>query len=184
LVNRKSGEISMDKSYCIFGDSVTQAAYVKEAWVDLLRAYLEDKFPNDFVNVFNLGVGGNTTNDILKRFNEESLVRVPTSIIFAVGINDSSYIEKNLFKSNLEKLCDLAIKFSTDITFVGPVLSVDSRDRKRVEDYNNVLETVVLSRNFKFIQLLDKLAPQDFIDGLHPNEQGHGKMFEIIKKYF
>lgn len=176
----------MDKTYCVFGDSVTQAAYVRVSWVDLLKTFLEDKFPDDFVNVFNLGVGGNTTNDILKRFEGESLARTPTSIIFAVGINDSSLhlVEKNIFKSNLKRLCDMATKFSTDITFIGPVLSVDSHDRKRVEDYNNVLETVVCSRNFKFIQLLDKLNPEDFQDGLHPNEQGHRKMFEIIKKYF
>lgn len=176
----------MDKTYCVFGDSVTQAAYVQNSWVDLLKAYLEDKFPDDFVNVFNLGVGGNTTNDILKRFYEESSVRIPTSIIFAVGINDSSLhlVEKNLFESNLKRLCDMATKFSTDITFVGPVLGADSNDRKRAENYNNVLETVGLSRNFKFIQLLDKLNPEDFQDGLHPNEQGHRKMFEIIKKYF
>ena len=43
----------MDKTYLIFGDSVTQAAYVKVGWVDLLSRYLEGKYPNDFVNVFN-----------------------------------------------------------------------------------------------------------------------------------
>lgn len=182
-LDRPAQFINMDKTYCIFGDSVTQAAYVRDSWVNLLKTYLEDKYQSDFVNVFNLGVGGNTTNDILKRFDEESSARTPTSIIFAVGINDSSLhlVEKNIFESNLKRLCDMATKFSTDITFIGPVLSVDSYDRKRAEDYNNILKTVVCSRNFKFIQLLDKLNPEDFQDGLHPNEQGHRKMFEIIK---
>lgn len=46
-----------DRTYCIFGDSVTQAAYIETPWVDLLREYLEKKYSNDFINVFNLGVG-------------------------------------------------------------------------------------------------------------------------------
>lgn len=197
----------MEKTYCVFGDSVTQAAYVRNSWVNLLKADLEEKFQDDFVNVFNLGVDGNTTNDILARFENESAARIPTSIIFAVGVNDSTYIQsisrpitpENVFESNLEKLIDLAIKFSKDITFVGLVLGDDSilkplpgwtenyewsYDRKRTENYNNILETVAGSENCKFIQLLDKLKSEDFEDGLHPNEQGHRKMYEIIKKYF
>ena len=197
----------MDKTYCIFGDSVTHAAYVRNGWVDLLRIYLEDKFPNDFVNVLNLGVGGNTTNDILSRFESESAARIPTSLIFAVGVNDSAYIqsiarpivEEKMFESNLKKLIDLAVKFSKDIMFIGPVLGNDSilkplpggmededwsYDRKRTGNYNNILKNIVVSRNCKLIQLLDKLNSEDFEDGLHPNEQGHRKMFEIIKQYF
>ena len=197
----------MDKSYCIFGDSVTQAAYVRNSWVDLLKTDLEEKFQDDFVNVFNLGVDGNTTNDILARFENESTARIPTSIIFAVGVNDSAYIqslsspitEEKMFEFNLTKLVALAVQFSKDITFVGLVLGDDSTlkplpggaenyewsyDKKRTENYNNIQKTVVRSRNCKFIQLLDKLNPDDFQDGLHPNEQGHRKMYKIIKKYF
>lgn len=197
----------MDKTYCVFGDSVTQAAYVRNSWVNLLKADLEEKFQDDFVNIFNLGVDGNTTNDILARFENESAARIPTSIIFAVGVNDSAYIqsfsrpitEEKMFESNLKKLIALAVKFSKDITFVGLVLGDDSilkplpggtenyewsYDRKRTENYNNILETVAGSGNCKFIQLLDQLGPEDFQDGIHPNEKGHTKMFKIIKNYF
>lgn len=31
---------------------------------------------------------------------------------------------------------------------------------------------------------MDKLDFSDFQDGLHPNEQGHRKIFEVIKNYF
>lgn len=197
----------MDKTYCVFGDSISQAAYVRNSWVNLLKADLEEKFQDDFVNVFNLGIDGNTTNDILARFENESTARIPTSIIFAIGVNDSAYIQsisrpiiaEKVFESNLKKLIALAVKFSKDITFVGLVLGDDSilkplpggtenyewsYDRKRTENYNNILETITRSENCKFIQLLDQLGPEDFQDGLHPNDQGHRKMFEIIKKYF
>lgn len=197
----------MDKTYCIFGDSVTLAAYVRNSWVDLLRIYLEEKYQDSFVNVSNLGIGGNTTTNILERFERESTARAPSSIIFSVGINDSAYlqifskpiVEEEIFKSNIERLISLAEKFSTDIIFVGPVLGDDSilkpslggeesdqwwYDRNRVVAYDKILEKVTHSKNHRFIRLLDKLDPKDFQDGLHPNEQGHKKMFDVIKRYF
>lgn len=178
----------MDKTYCIFGDSVTQAAYIKVGWVDQLRHYLEDKYCDDFINVFNLGIAGNTTGDILKRFKGEALSRKPTSIIFAVGINDTKYSSPIKFKANLGKLVKLAKRFSSNITFVGLVLGDWTGDepfsQEKTRDYNQIINGVVELKKCKFIRLQDKLDSKDFMDGLHPNDQGHKKMFEVIKKYF
>jgi lysophospholipase L1-like esterase len=177
----------MDKSYCIFGDSVIQAAYVKVSWVTLLKQYLEDKYKDGFINVFNLGIGGNTTGDLLKRFNSEALSRSPTTIIFAVGIDDTKYYNPIQFKSNLEKLIKLAKGFTPEIIFVGLVLGDWTGDepfsRERTTNYNQIIKEVAESKECKFIQLQDKLNSRDFRDGLHPNDQGHRKMFEVIKKY-
>lgn len=178
----------MDKTFCIFGDSVTQAAYVKVGWVDLLRQYLEEKYCNDFVNVFNLGIGGNTTGDILKRFSSEAQSRYPTSIIFAIGINDTKLNNPKEFRANLEKLIELAKKFTSEITFVGLVLGdwkgEELFSQEKTKNYNNILKEVAETRECKFIQLENILDSKDFMDGFHPNEQGHRKMFEVVKKYF
>lgn len=187
----------MDKTFCIFGDSVVQAAYAKRGWVDMLREYLEKKYPNDFVNVFNLGVGGNTTDDMLKRFASEAAARIPTSIIFSVGVNDSGYyqtpdrpvVEPAQFRANLEKLIGAAQKVSADIIFVGLVLGKVGPDektftRQRTKDYDQIIKEVAEKHACRFIDLLDELAPEDFQDGLHPNDLGHRKMFAVIKKYF
>ncbi|MEK7127392.1 MAG: GDSL-type esterase/lipase family protein, partial [Patescibacteria group bacterium] len=112
----------MDKTYCIFRDSVTQAGYVKTGWVEMLRQYLEEKYPDNFVSVFNLGINGETTDNVLTRFDNECLVRRPTDIIFAVGINDTKDYDAKQFKDNIEKLISLGNKFTKDITFVGLVL--------------------------------------------------------------
>lgn len=187
----------MDKTFCIFGDSVVQAAYVKRGWVDMLREYLEKKYKRDFVNVFNLGVGGNTSEDILKRFASEAAARIPTSIIFSVGVNDSGYyqtpanpvVELAQFRSNLEKLAQAGQKISSDITFVGLVLGNPGPDEKsftrpRTKKYDQAIREITQKYQCQFIDLLNELNHQDFQDGLHPNDQGHRKMFEVIKKYF
>ncbi|CAN5356451.1 hypothetical protein BH10PAT1_BH10PAT1_5390 [soil metagenome] len=177
----------MDKTFCIFGDSVTQAAYVKVGWVDLLRVYLEQKHKNSFVNVFNLGIGGNTTQDVLERIDSESKVRKPSSVIFAVGVNDCKNYDINQFKINIEKLIEKALNFNNDIVFVGLVLGnyggSEGFSKDKVVKYNSVINELSKGAKLKFVDLFDKLESSDFMDGLHPNDQGHIKMFEEIKKY-
>lgn len=178
----------MDKIYCFFGDSVTQASYVKRGWVDLLRIYLEEKYTEDDVSVFNLGINGNTTYDILKRFEAESKPRNPTSIIFAIGINDTKFDNENQFENNIKNIIEKAKRFNSDITFIGLVLGNDIVEENfslvKTKRYNQIMKDIAKSEKCRFIELFDKLEPGDFIDRLHPNEKGHQKMFEEIKKYF
>jgi len=195
----------MDKTFCIFGDSVTQAAYVNTGWVDLFRTYLEQKYCDEFINVFNLGIGGNTSDDILKRFRTESEAREPTDIIFAFGVNDSGYfkspnkpiVSEQRFTENVITLISQAKEFSNNITFIGLILGNESLlkpfpgsaqgksyDLTRVINFNDKLNDQAAVSNCQLIQLLDKLNPTDFSDGLHPNDQGHLKMFNEIKKWF
>ena len=102
-----------------------------------------------------------------------------------------------IFQQNIIKLIELAKKHTTDIIFIGLVLGDDSLlkpfpesskgesyDHKRAIKYDNLLKNLVESNNCKYIYLYDKLLVEDFIDGLHPNEKGHLKMYEVIKEYF
>ncbi len=192
----------MDLIYSVFGDSVVQASYVEKSWVELLRTHLEAKFKDHFINVFNLGIGGNTTNDILERIEFEAKFRCPTSIIIGIGVNDSGYfltpdkpiVEKERFKSNLKKIIKIAKKSTANITFIGLVLGDDtllqpfpasskgkSYTKERVLDYDKTIREVAHKNDCKYIYLVDKLNFKDFQDGLHPNESGHKKMFEEIK---
>ena len=178
----------MDKSYCVFGDSVTQAAYVDVGWVDLLRKHLEGTYKEDLINVFNLGIGGDTTGDMLKRFSNEVVSRNPTAIIFAVGINDTKAHDPKRFENNMKELIKQAKEYTTDIACIGLVLGdwkgTDPFSTDRTTHYNHILEEVVHVEGCRFIPLQGKLDAIDFQDGLHPNEQGHRKMFEVIKNYF
>lgn len=210
--NPSSAAKNMDKTYsqknsvyCIFGDSIAQAAYARNGWVELFKQFLEEKYQGDFINVFNLGVGGNTSEDLLKRFENEAFARKPTDFVFQIGNNDSGYFgvpvkpitEESKFALNLEELIAKASKFSPKITFIGLVLGDDSilqpfpgsstnkaYSRERVKAYDKIVKDISEKNGCRFIEILDKLDFSDFQDGLHPNEQGHKKMFEVIKKYF
>lgn len=75
----------------MFGDSVTYAGYIKNSWANLIKLDLESNSQED-VEFFNLGINGNTSDDILNRFDVEAQARQPELIIFAFGVNDSGYI--------------------------------------------------------------------------------------------
>jgi lysophospholipase L1-like esterase len=82
----------MEKTICLFGDSITWGAWDPErgGWGARLRSYFETN--NIEVNVYNCGVSGNNTDDLLQRFKVEATARKPNIIIFAIGINDSQYV--------------------------------------------------------------------------------------------
>ena len=68
----------------VFGDSVAWGAFdeKKGGWVDRFKLHHSDC-------VYNLGVSGDKSFDLLKRFQVECVARKPNVIFFAVGINDS-----------------------------------------------------------------------------------------------
>ena len=113
---------------CVFGDSLTYAGYIKNSWTNLLKWYLEENSDED-VELYNLGINGNTSEDILNRFKSESEQRQPDTIIFAYGINDSSYlieidkclVEIEQFRRNTQELINEAKKITSKIIFVGLV---------------------------------------------------------------
>jgi lysophospholipase L1-like esterase len=130
---------------------------------------------------------------------------MPTVIIFAFGVNDSGYfrtpdkpiVSEERFTKNIESLISQANKLTTNITFVGPVLGDESLLKPypestkgksyefvRVQAYDRLIKNLAEKNLCQYISLLDKLNFEDFSDGLHPNDKGHLKMFQEIKKYF
>lgn len=85
----------METRLTIFGDSITWGAcdYEGGGWSTRLRRYFETSDKYD-VSVYNLGIGGDATDNLLFRFGTEGLARnrFPQTIIFAIGINDSQYM--------------------------------------------------------------------------------------------
>ena len=73
----------------VFGDSITYGAWDKDGgWVQRLRKFLDENYEDFFV--CNLGVSGNNSDDLLKRFEFETEQRIKeekkTIFIFAIGI--------------------------------------------------------------------------------------------------
>lgn len=198
----------------IFGDSIVHGAWDidKGGWVQRIKSFLDEETLSESEDehiIYNLGVCGNTTEDLLERFEFETKQRLKEDgeelmFIFAIGVNDSQFIhsKNNLrfspeeYKDNLDKLLNLAKKFSSKIIFIGlspvdetktiPWDTDKSYKNEYIRKFNGVLRTFCEENNIYFIEILEKLVKENYQnllgDGLHPNSKGHKKIFEAIKK--
>jgi len=191
-----------EKDICIFGASITWGAYDPEngGWATMVRNYYEEK---DGRSVYNLGICGDTTEGLLRRVEIEASARGPSFIIFAVGINDSQFLKQEnrnqvpleKFKSNLKELLSISYKFTDKIIFIGLTnvdnsrVSIDSYaddhlyKSEFVEEYNNALKEFCNAKKIPFLDIFDLLDKNDLVDGLHPNSQGHKKLFNKIRDF-
>lgn len=197
------------KTYLIFGASITYGAWDKEGgWVQRLRKCLEK---DQEILIYNLGVSGDNTEDLLERFESEtkSRLREDTSIeiIFDIGINDSQFIHskgrnsipEDKFKNNIHKLIELARKYSSKIIFIG-LTPVDeaktcpiewnknkSYKNEYIKKYNNLIKLICKENNIPFIDIFSEWVKLNYKklleDGLHPNTEGHKLIYERIKEF-
>ncbi|PIY59568.1 hypothetical protein COY96_01070 [Candidatus Wolfebacteria bacterium CG_4_10_14_0_8_um_filter_37_11] len=186
---------------CIFGDSITWGAYDPQngGWVNRLKNYFEKQGEDN--DVYNLGVSGDSTTDLFERIEIETKSREANLIIFAIGVNDAQFIHSTNsnrisdgdFESNIKKLFEIAKEFTSKIIFIG-LTPVDETKTKpipwntdktytneRIKKFDQIIENFCLKNNLKFIPINDLLNNDDLIDGLHPNTQGHIKIFDRVK---
>ena len=194
----------------VFGDSLVYGAWdlEKGGWVNRLRLFLDKeniKKSEFYYSVYNLGVSGDTSKDVLKRFEIETKHRLRDELVFlfGVGTNDSAWmhsknnfwIPQMEFEENIRKLISIARKFSSKIVFVGMVGVDESRvdpilwDKDKsykneyIRKYDELLEKICNEEKVGYIKLFGKISKELLEDGLHPNSEGHKKIFEAVRDF-
>lgn len=73
--------------------------------------------------VVNKGVGGNNTNDLLKRFDKDVLAQSPDLVIMMVGTNDMLNTKKivsyELYRANYESIIQKLIKHKIKVVMMS-----------------------------------------------------------------
>lgn len=191
----------------VFGDSIAYGACDKDGgWVLRLRKFLDKNTPVEpetHFLVYNLGISGDNTSKLVERVEVECRAREPEIIIFAIGMNDSYYINSKDnprvklvdFQNNLDKLLKIAEQFTKNIIFVGLTKADESRtmpvawdsqqyyDNDNINKYDSVIKKFCKENKLKYIPMFDLLDKTDLEDGSHPNSKGHQKMLEIVKDF-
>lgn len=186
----------------IWGASTTEGFYDTEAggWADRIKQYLS--FENG-THVFNLGVSGAVSTDLVDRFDMEAKYRKPDIIIISLGTNDAGVlidINENQvsiddFTDNIKSLLEKSKKYTDNIVIVCSIPVNESvcnpwRNKllylnEEIKKYNSKAVELAKEYNVKYIDLFDKFKNDNYKellhDGLHPNSAGHKLMFDIIK---
>jgi lysophospholipase L1-like esterase len=189
----------------VFGDSIAWGAFdlEKGGWVERLKTYFFNReLGKEFYSVYNLEISRDNTDKLMKRFEVETIAREPSIIIFAIGINDSQYILSRYnprvslekFRENYSNLINLSRKFTDKIIFIG-LTNVDETksmpipwdtskfyDNENILEYDKEIRRICNENNLFYIPVSDLLTKEDLSDGLHPNTEGHRKIFERIKE--
>ncbi|MFP4520524.1 MAG: SGNH/GDSL hydrolase family protein [Fibrobacterota bacterium] len=189
---------------CVFGDSIARGVDDRNGggWAERLKMSLIKK--GSGYDVYNLGISGNNTEDLIKRFHSEAEIRNPQIVVFFIGTNDSQFVDnlenhavsEKKFKSNILFLADQAASINSKAVFLG----IPSCDQERLmpapwnpskfytEDslrkYDRILKQACIEKSTDYLKtqgLYDPLSETS--DGLHPDSKGHEKLFRLVEDF-
>jgi lysophospholipase L1-like esterase len=180
----------MSQVVLVFGDSIVMGLW------DEHGGWPERLWQGRSRIVYNLGVDGETSDDVSSRFQSEAKARGANKnsvVVFAVGINDSSRmnganrVDLATYVRNVEGLIDRTREnFTQRILCVGlaPIdqsksvpfilektISFYSTDQ---HEYDSALETLCRKREVRYVSLRN-LSLENHLseDGVHPLSEGH-----------
>ena len=181
----------VEENIVFLGDSITEL-------------YDVDKYYSDY-HVVNSGIGGHTTEDILKDMKNRVYQYNPSKVFLLIGTNDLqreksveeivdnikeilSEIRKNRSKAiiYLESIYPVN---NTDIDKVDHDM-VGKRNNDNIKEINKQLEEYCKEEKITYINLYKELQDNDgnlkeeyTKDGLHLSDEGYEKITEVLKKY-
>lgn len=197
----------MEKNYILIGDSITYGAGSTNCsfgWASLFKEYISSKSKVrgklDLINI--CGFNGYNTNHLKKVFkniikgyyrdNKRNIV------LLFIGTNDSQYNDLNVnrvnlkeYKRNINNFIKISNELNMKIVLIGlPGTGKDKLDWKKNEyygndmiiKYNDVLKNTSKENKIKLINTFGLLNSNDYYDGLHPNNNGHKRLFKLIIK--
>ena len=180
----------------VFGDSIVFGNWDQDGgWVDRLKKYFfKESLSNSdyYYMVYNVGVSGDTSSELLERFEyevqhrlwerEETGEKEEIIIILSTGKNDAAFIKSrksltvsiNNFTINIKQLLTIAKKYSVKIVFVGPSFIDETKTKptewdsnieyrnKDIEKYNEMIKLSCQEKKIHFINMYEEFKKLDY----------------------
>ena len=177
-------------------------------YIGRLKTWHENQNINN--KVYNLGISGDTTTGMLKRFPPEVSIRKPNLILITSGLNDTRKIggkskppttPVEQFKKNIETLIKKG-KTLTDVVFIS-VFPIDDKKTSPLLYWNHddyfycmtdaikyakIVNSICETERVPYLDIFNEWLHQDykqwlFEDGLHANAVGHEKIYKSLKSF-
>lgn len=145
-------------------------------------------------DVINKGINGDTTGNIIKRFNRDVISHKPDYVFILTGTNDFIYDELSPSQvyNNLTSMAKIATSEGINPILLTP-LPVNAEMASRLwmvgygTDYNHVnrqleeISELIRNSNIKFIDLNGEYRKCNlYHDGIHPTPEGHRFIADVI----
>ncbi|MGE5398257.1 MAG: SGNH/GDSL hydrolase family protein [Chitinophagales bacterium] len=139
-------------------------------------------------NIINRGINGNTTSDMLSRFDRHVIAFHPDYVIIMGGINDIIWRESHdRIVWNIEQMIKKAQNAGISVV-IGMVTPIDdsegearlTRLREWLTEFTREQSIPVIDFYSVFINREGQLINELLLDGGHPTTEGYHRMFEAI----
>ena len=198
------------------GDSVTDAGRVYpigqgfcdgvgKGYVRVVQDLIAVWYPEMNVRITNVGVGGENSRDMLKRFNDDVVALNPDWVSICIGINDvwrqfdspailNSHVLPDEYERNVEEMI-LKVKGKVKGIFIlSPyIMEANKEDfmRKRMDEYVAISKKLAEKHGCVFVDFQKvyedycKIRHSSYIswDRIHPNQVGATLMAREFLKY-
>ena len=196
-----------------FGDSITYGSHVSVGWADQLRSFFFEAFhaqdPDGYPRMYNLGIPGETTDGLAKRFEAEAAARFRSKygsaiILLAYGSNDSArqpdsseyMVPLERYEGNLLQALESALKLTDRIALLAapPIIEglsapgEKTRTNLDIRRYNATLTKLASQHNLAYLDVYGDFMERNYPsflndDGIHPNAAGHGVIGKKVQEY-
>ncbi len=138
--------------------------------------------------VINKGINGNTTTDMLNRFDRDVLTHAPDYVIIMGGANDIAW--RDSFDRITKNFQDMVTK--ADTAGIKVVLGLPTpldepeyearlaRVREWMKDLASQCEIPIIDFHSAFLNSDGELQEDLLLDGAHPTREGYQAMFRAI----
>lgn len=165
-----------------------------KSYVRIIENMLSTWYPEVFVRVTNSGISGNTSRDLLARFQRDVVDLKPDWLSICIGINDvwrqfdspamsDACVLPEEYESNMEKMIMLMKDSVKGIFILTPYYMEPNPDdwmRKRMDEYGAICKKLADKYNCIFVDLQEmfnqyfEFRHSCYIawDRIHPNQIG------------
>ena len=193
------------------GYDLEKGGWVNRLWLEFAQKGVEERKQGVGGNtmVYNLGISAGTSETLLASLDEVNLrlgsKREKPILIFQGGGNDSAYlngkeddhlVSSDKFEKNIRELINRAREISDKFIFVGFGNVIESKSQpigwaptkfysnKNIKMYEGIMAKICEEERIPFVSLFGVLdETTDFADGIHPNAQGHQKIYKKVRLF-
>ncbi len=178
-------QADMKRIVCL-GDSITWGFPhgPEYSWVRML-----DDAISDDIEVINQGINGNTTSDMLDRFNRAVIKKKPTHLIIMGGINDVIWRESfDRITLNLKTMAEKAKENGIQVIMGTPTAVDDPEPERRLQRLRDWIKEYAAQNKLAVIDFASAFYDSNgkirleylLADGGHPTRQGYQALFAQI----
>ena len=206
-----------DKEKIVFiGDSVTDSGRKRpigeglwdgtgNGYVRVIENFLNVCYPERVIHVVNTGSSGNTTNDLLARFDRDCLDLKPNYAVICIGFNDvwryfdepsvtEGHVSLDKYTENLRAMADKCQAAGVRCIFMTPYYLEPNKEdlmRAKMDEYRAAMIKVAAEKGLDCVDLqspFDKLMKYRYPayicwDRVHPGQVGSLVIAKTFLKY-